>query len=414
MKKHFFQIFILSILAASCRKELVENTTSSKPVAENHPELIWSVLIDSNKSVPLSMDPIVFKNDVIASSADYLPKNVIIKYSGEDGRQLASWNNWLRNPSTLIGSSHTAIQNNLLVIEAGTECVSINPNTFNTNWHHVKDNQSLISKSLFLDNDKIYSTARFDFSLPVNQNKKCSLIRYSNNQLEIDTIFTLTANDDFSPWIEGVEFATLPNGDEVVFGKNRESRHFSVDPFYNRMAVFAYNISKQKMIWYNDSVEMGFSGGMVKSLYYNGTAIIFGQKKIHCFDLSSGVKKWSFHLGNDAFWGTPIVHKNKLLYKDVWNSLFAIDPNTGIQLWRLDNLGGCGEQAVLYNDKIFYCSGDLWVVSADNGTIIYNSKEASWNMGLNFSGTPAIDSVNRRIYLTDDHHLFAIKILDSW
>jgi outer membrane protein assembly factor BamB len=403
------------ILAASCRKEIVENNSPNKPNANNHTELLWKALLDSSKNGPLTIDPVIFENDVIVSSSDFEPKNVINKFSGATGEKLASWGNWSRTPSILLGSGYTILNDNSLIIEGGADCVALNLETFQTNWQDVKVNQIVNSKRIIQHKEHVYSTARFDFSMPAGFNKKCSIIRYELNQLKIDTILTLTALADFSPWVEGLAFGSLSNGDEVIFGKNRLHRDYFIDPNNHvRLGVFAFNITRNQMLWNIDSVEVGVSGGVVKSLFHNGLAIIFGQTKIHAFELETGVKKWTFDLGNNAFGGTPFLHKGRLLYKDVWNSLFAIDPNTGKQLWRLDDMGGCEEQVVLFNDKLFYCFGDLWVVSADNGTVLYSSKGADWDMGAPLLNTPAIDPVNRRIYLSDGHILFAIKMLDSW
>ena len=113
---------------------------------------------------------------------------------------------------------------------------------------------------------------------------------------------------------------------------------------------------------------------------------------------------WAFSLGGEKQRGQetqPLVHDGVMYITGSYSRLYAIDVNTGEELWQYDArlpegiLPCCdviNRGAAIYGDKIYFGTLDARIVALDakSGDVVWNKKIADYKAGYSYTAAPLI------------------------
>ncbi|MCE8526650.1 PQQ-dependent methanol/ethanol family dehydrogenase [Ruegeria pomeroyi] len=113
---------------------------------------------------------------------------------------------------------------------------------------------------------------------------------------------------------------------------------------------------------------------------------------------------WAFSLGGEKQRGQetqPLVHDGVMYITGSYSRLYAIDVNTGEELWQYDArlpegiLPCCdviNRGAAIYGDKIYFGTLDARIVALDlkTGDVVWNKKIADYKAGYSYTAAPLI------------------------
>ena len=411
MKTLFFMVFSTVLLAASCRKE-VPVTPPPTPIEKTKPTLLWKTRFSEFSGGNISFEPQVYQSDVIFGCST-CPNMPIQLFSGDNGDKLWEWSDW-PIPLSDFGKTEYSFKSGENFVHAyGKQWISLNVKERKVNWTYVKNSTNFFNIRTYGNDEYAYWSDEYDFSNH-GKAKKCVIYRSKYDQLLIDTIFDFETSDGYSPQMVGFGFEKLLNGDEVILVKNRSNNPILPWQTASRMDVFAYNITADTMLWYHTGVEVNNWGGILPIRTYQGKAIVPGHNYIHCFDIATGAKLWEYKVNESLTTGDVLIYKQNVLHKDDKNTLTSINISSGNRNWRVNDVGSCKGRVVVYNDKLFYCGGYFRVVNAENGKLIYTSQGEEWDNAGPISMTPALDTVNRRVFINNSSFAIGLQMAEDW
>ncbi|MCE8507810.1 PQQ-dependent methanol/ethanol family dehydrogenase [Ruegeria pomeroyi] len=113
---------------------------------------------------------------------------------------------------------------------------------------------------------------------------------------------------------------------------------------------------------------------------------------------------WAFSLGGEKQRGQetqPLIHDGVMYITGSYSRLYAIDVNTGEELWQYDArlpegiLPCCdviNRGAAIYGDKIYFGTLDARIVALDakSGDVVWNKKIADYKAGYSYTAAPLI------------------------
>jgi outer membrane protein assembly factor BamB len=292
--------------------------------------------------------------------------------------------------------------------------LSLDINTKQANWSFIKTQPRIYNCFTYSDGNYAYwhDDYLFDNS---NLNSRSCVFRSPPDHLTVDTIIDYHATDGFAPNLTSFGFTKLINGDEVILIKNRGFNPNIAFPNASRLDVIAYNISADSLIWYHHGVE-SHEGGVLPIRTLGNLAFVPGHMYIHCFDVETGQKLWDYRVDKALFLGDIIVHNNTLLFKGAKDELVCLNPFTGQEIWKVLGTGVDPKaRLTLFNNKIFYTAdGYLRVASALDGRELYSSKGELWDQQGPLLCTPAIDPINRRIFINNSTFAICLQMPEDW
>ena len=127
-------------------------------------------------------------------------------------------------------------------------------------------------------------------------------------------------------------------------------------------------------------------------------------KRIHTGNIDKLVPAWVFSFGGEKQRGQeaqPLIHDGVMYVTASYSRLFAIDVNTGEEIWQYDArlpegiLPCCdvvNRGAALYGDKVYFGTLDARIVAlnAKTGKVVWNKKFADYKAGYSYTAAPMI------------------------
>ncbi|MFA5395292.1 MAG: PQQ-binding-like beta-propeller repeat protein [Methanogenium sp.] len=147
----------------------------------------------------------------------------------------------------------------------------------------------------------------------------------------------------------------------------------------------------------------GFFGLTSSPLYYNGLIYLLTPSDggLHVYDPADGSEEWAVAFGawdigwtNATYFTAPAAADNVVYFPSNLSELYAYDITTRAEIWNVTLDGDIRSAPVINTDSLFIkTTTALYEVSRTDGAVL-----ASRTMDSNL-GTPALDSVNNRLYV---------------
>ena len=388
-------------------------------------EVVWQKPIASDSSQCGSQAPLFFNGGVIFTKECGSGGELVSYLNSKTGEKIWSWNNYLyseRNPG---------IYNGIFQINSSTffnddkhsVVYSVNSLNGTTNWKTQVDSGSYISSSLAAQNGYIYNVR--DFYL-ADKLEKSYLMRTKFDSDMWDTVYIQQPIDKFVPDCELPSIWKNSNGDEIALF---QVRYYDFTNYKGRIDVLAYNITQKKEYFRFNDIDKSQSGTVNVPYIYGDRAYVPLARTILCLDMITKKILWSkdFNVDQGFFTGRHpfLIANNKLYVKPEDKVLYALNPDTGDQIWvDTDNGYSSSKQMIFYNGIIYYtsnASGKIYAIEESTGKKIWaepspNYFKAKYNNFRSFSGANigynslAIDTVSNLLYTEDTYFMMCLKL----
>lgn len=384
-----YLIVSIIILSYSCNKD---NNEIAK-----EPELIWSSPLKGDTLV-LTMKPVIYQDIVLHSQVvignDYTP---IVAYDKNTGEKLWSWHDHFVIGEVFYGTNHKMIQyDNLLTFSTnGQNVYTIDLSTGQTLWRN--------SNSGLGGERDVTSIGRQIFHVAHQPGRSEVYLRiadiYTGNW---ETIYTTQADSNYLPYLKPPASYINQLGDTLLlFINNRYS--FGLQKGHPEL--ICYNLTKREVLYEKEITSPTNGYGVVREpLIYNDKAYFHVGPYMYCYDIETGARKWS-KLLEDIVGSISFILEDDRLFVGIEGGnpkLYALEPSTGIQLWKIESSGT--SSMMDYYDGIIYFNGGgnglLHAVNAQTGEYIwqYTSPDLEKHSGAWFDRRITIDKETGRIH----------------
>lgn len=142
---------------------------------------------------------------------------------------------------------------------------------------------------------------------------------------------------------------------------------------------------------------------------FDGSAYLAYTSKVYAIDLQTGEARWSFPekaVGGEAFFAPPAVTANLLVVTDYRDSLFALNPSDGKQLWSFKSKSSRFIGGAVIEDTLIYAAtvdGTVHALNRATGSEEWSYTAAGniWSPPLVADGMLYVTSLDRHLYVLD-------------
>jgi outer membrane protein assembly factor BamB len=150
-----------------------------------------------------------------------------------------------------------------------------------------------------------------------------------------------------------------------------------------------YNLKEKEWIYQKEEISLNEDAIAGSSLeIYEDKIYLTSGKQLVCHDLYTGRRLWSKQFENVFFISGFIIADNKIIANNEDTYLYALDPDTGKQLWKTKSSGTSSKMAYLDGVVYFVGGGDglLHAVDTETGKHLWRlrSPDLSENNGAWF------------------------------
>lgn len=127
-------------------------------------------------------------------------------------------------------------------------------------------------------------------------------------------------------------------------------------------------------------------GKVLTDLISDGDTIFlpYDTENLQAFDPQAGAPAWTFETEqNYGVWAAPLLHEGVLYFTSMDQHLYAVNAETGEQLWKADLEGAAAMTPTLYNDRLYVGSfvGKVFVFSLEGEKLAEDYKTENWIWG---------------------------------
>ncbi len=374
MKMNSF-ILLLSFLILGCHKDIV---TAPIPCISylcdtSKLEILWQKPVSFDTTEKISM-PATYYNGTVLFSRSFFEEGIdtLKLYDSKTGALEWYWSDWLPNRKSSLVSEIPVkfLQNNKYLFTTNKDVYCVDATSGISIWKSKVDSANTNPRIGGIDN-YVYQVLvkgikSIDFSY---------LLKANINIGKWDTIYTQTKVDGFEPRIEPPTVSWLnKNRDTIVFF---QIKYWNFPASKGRVDWVAFN-SKTRTVEFRldniDKFQLGTPAGATVSddkVYFLGILTAF------CINKYDGTVLWqkNFEFNSETFVSTsPFIAEGKLFIKTDNKTLYALDPNTGAEIW-VDKDSGSSCSDMVYDRGLLYytCNGNakIYAIEAATGKIIW-------------------------------------------
>ena len=204
----------------------------------------------------------------------------------------------------------------------------------------------------------------FTSTLPYNADKKSTiinLVKIDMDNQQIDTLYSLTTVDGYTPDIEPPGVTINIIGDTLLLF---QCRLYNFPKGDGRIDFYCFNMTQKKLEWKNEDIEESGIGAIYTPQILGDKVYYQGSNEVFMFDIATGNKIWSRRfLGESYYFTKNLIVGDKIFVKDDGYRFKALDVNTGNTIWETDPDkkygGGLGPA---------YVDGNVFIMGTDSGS----------------------------------------------
>lgn len=332
--------------------------------------MVWQVPMLPDFTYGFSASPLLLENKLIYTNKITVagePINVVSKLTGK----LIWRNENMKSPSSssvpfyLNGSKLAFLQNYILNywdIQTGNKIWEIN----------FRDNPNANSFSNLSGFGNIVFTSTTQYNSN-NKDKIANLVKVNLDDPEIDTLFTITNVDGYTPDIEPPATYVDGNGDTLLIFQCRLYNFPKID---GRIDFYCFNMTQKKIEWFKKDIEESGTGTIFLPQIVGDRVYYQGSNEVFMFDIATGAKIWSRRFPGESYYLTKhIIAENKIFMYNDGVGLRALDLNSGLTIWENNDAnydGGLVGGLCYHNSNIYFIGGDegyaaIFGLRADTG-----------------------------------------------
>jgi outer membrane protein assembly factor BamB len=249
-----------------------------------------------------------------------------------------------------------------------------------------------------------------------------SLVRTDCYSFKTDTLWSVSKNGDYYPFIEDecFELGVNAKGDTLLFFNMYYFWGSPQQPPNNALSVkkiLAFNLNTRKIVWEKEDLDQ--KGNLGCTVVSGDKIFVVNYETIYCLNINTGETIWSnMPSKSNSFFLKPIIYKNLIICHSENIGTYGLDKFTGNLIWVNKDTDGNARKLTFSNGVIYFTSSGyarLYAIDALTGKTIWS--EGSPNSGkvksydASFFESPiVIDSVQGVLYTADGYYLMCIKL----
>ena len=417
---------LIVLLFAGCDKEPI--------VVTNHPpipcpflcdtsklEMVWQQPLSFDTSELFSISPVIFNNRVLFSRS-FSIVDTLKCFDSKTGRLVWQWADYFLGRKSAITLSHKEfLQNGKFLFTTWNDVYCVDVGSGRTHWRSQLQSGS--------GNPRINETPNYVYHVNLQRANAVTinsyLVRADINEGKWDTIYTQSKIEGFEPNIEPASVSwTNTKGEEIVFF---QIRYWDFPGSKGRIDWLALNLTTKKEEFRFNNIDRG-QIGTVANAFLSGDKVYFlCVNSLFCINKNDGKIIWrkNFDKEGETFTSaSPLIAEGKLFIKPDNSTLYALDPDTGNQIW-VDTDNGTESKGIIYYDGLLYYTsgGDakIYAVEAATGKKIWaepspnkyknalNGNRRFSNANIGFGGI-AIDPEQGVLFTSDFYFAMCLKL----
>lgn len=427
-------IYFVGVLGClSCKDKLEDEFYPDGVLLSKEPVWKTQVSVNSFPAHGVNIPATVYDDGVVMASATGfepvkgtgMARPGLLMLDVQTGRVIWKWDDYMYDRERLFLTDRYAF-NDRMVFHIGPRTYCINLSNGKTEWKKWKVDSVNASPGLIsgIDNRYFFSGRVIREDCVDYQPSKL----YEGNILrpvrEKEIVNPQLPREYFgvTPIPRGATFfrPTILDGDTVIAVAYQVP---TVDAQYNviKSAFGLYNLDKKEWMYKDRILLEPQPGGVVdwcpviyeEKIYWNAN------RDIVCNDLRTGREIWRKAFRQDFLFTPLIIAENKIIAnnEDTW--LYAMDVNTGAELWKTKS-AGTSSHLVYLDGYVYYIGGGdglLHAVDVSNGKTVWKLKSPDLNVysGAHFfggiSGVAARNGKKGRVMANTGRHVYCYEAI---
>jgi outer membrane protein assembly factor BamB len=436
MKTILFFI-ITCFFSLSCHKEMAPMPSPpAKPPCERlwigtqlcdtsplYKNLKWyTYLSDRDTTRVFSITPRVFGDKVIFSTQfDKYDNDTDILYIRDKytGTLLKRRKSDCYDANLATSYNNTDFYQNNFVIKAGSKVEVFDMNTYQTQNCFAPEPDHAFNSEFNQIGNNIYLT---EYKRGFANYDTLTLVRFNLDTGEKTILSKKGKKDGYRPGLSTpFAFDTKPNGDTVLFFTSVEINFDILGP--PKTTLIKYNLKERRIEQETENLINlpNEVGGVGYDKIFGNKCIVATGSKVMAFDINTLTKLWEFK--RDVIDGVifSVIHfENTLIFKTAFNSLYALDVNTGLLKWKRTDVDANIDQFCEVDGIVYFNSDKMYAIRARDGVLLGRwSNPAPWinedwiysNSGFDFNWFIGVivDPVTKNIYTSDGTRAYCFK-----
>ncbi len=382
-----------------------------EPVADTL-EYLWRMPINDRGYTDISIEPLVFGENVLVSDHIIFEDETLRMLSTEDKNQVWEWHDYF-SPSGELGtnkSDHVQWNDWIIVNANTTEKHAIDLNTGETMWQTKVENGSGQSRIGIFEDHVYYQHESGGVADSV-----IYLVRAEAATGISDTIFTKKKSGDILQTFNIPVGYRNAEGEQVLFFVYYHS-DIELGPASTEIYLVAYNVDTETTLFEKGSLDVGAS--VNSAVIYEGKVYLGTLNNYYCIDAVSGEIVWHREMpaGESSMFSAWIVEDGKMIVKTDGDAMYALDAETGNTVWKIDTGQSCSD-LTYYSGVVYYgcrINGEIHAIDIETGTDYWGYKPPSNEFQYAmFLVNPGVDKDKGLIYICDRYYLYCLEAVKS-
>lgn len=377
--------------------------------------LLWNNKFHDKSNRSVSTTPFVIEEVLITSYlGDDGLHSIINGHNSISGNKLWERVYHISNKAVLHHYSTKHSHNNTLILSYNYLLYGINSATGEVIWKTEKMQDNLWSdpSSVIIDNYIYYGGRTMDST----QKKSFLFRRDINNPYDEEIIIEYSDIENFDLLLGLPSRIIQHNTDTILIFMGKG---FNLNE--SKTNYFGFNLSKRQIIWKNEFLAAD-GKWQIPIIDNNKVFIAPTSNSIACLDAYSGTILWHNQLPDPGFMqsGDIILEENVLLVLNNMGTLYAFDPESGVEIWKQQTAEWASSPVKMEAHKgILYvangglgCQLSAWDVHTGENYWCEYSVNAICKPDCYISSSGlTIDKERGLLYTTDGYDILCIKTI---
>lgn len=408
----FLLILISSTCLFSCEGKNSTNQIIVNPTIENTDTLkyLWRMPINDRGYTDISIEPLIFGDNILVSDHIVFEDETIRMYSTKDKNQVWEWHDYFSEFGELGSNRKDHVRwNDWIIINANaTEKHAIDLNTGETMWQ-TKVESGFGNSKIGIFEDHVY----YQHESGGVADSLIHLVRADAATGIADTIFTKQKPKGFLQTFNIPTGYRNEKGEEVLFFVYYHS-NIEKGPASTEIYLIGYNVDTQTTLFEKGSLDIGASVNC--AVVYENKVYLGTKNNYYCIDAISGEIVWHREMSQreSSMFSAWVVAKGKMIIKTDIETMYALDTDTGVTIWKVDTGESCSDLSYHNGVVYFGCriNGEIHAIDIETGEDYWGYKPPSNDFQYaTFLVTPGIDKENELVYLCDRYYLYCVEAI---
>ena len=407
MKMNIFLLLLIMSGIMSCDTGPIEIDKPPKSDTEPDSLLVWKVPLHEDTLNSNSIDQITLYRDRVVTSVkpSFGNEDETLLCYDTTGMLQWSWNDYEPYRKILSISDEGSIDN-YFFFTTWYQNFCIDIISGEEKWRYINEyGDPRINGS---DHNFIFKPIWFSQSSPRSDSTAIYMSHATNGDFQEIFKIKRTVGDAVNIPIVGSYLS--PNDKLVAIFQNNT---LYMPPEYKEtIDLYSYDITNGELMWKVSDINAESWNIHIPQIDEDN--IYFATKyRMFSFDKETGEQNWERLMPHD-FQGSNYLLYNDLLITNLDNGdLIAISKHTGETVWHNKKLSACCVKLRIYDGKVYFGNGDLFIVDADTGELLHryrsSTRKEKGRSNAFFLNAIAVDTENQRMYATDSYYLMCLK-----